>query len=142
MMKRSTLTAIAVAGMIVLPGAALAGDNDNMTFSEKVEKNWSEFKEFTIEQKDAAVENGRELIATIDARIDELTANASEATEDARVAMQDEIAELKEVRARIAESLDDAGEATASGWESFKSAVGDAYEEVRETFAEDQPKSE
>ena len=142
MMKRSTLTAVALAGMIALPGAALAGGKDDMTFSEKVEKNWSQFREFTIEQKDAAVENGRDLVATIDARIDELSADASEATDDARVAMQDEIAELKEVRARIAKSLDDAGEATASGWDRFKNAVGNAYEEVRETFVEDQPKSE
>lgn len=143
MIKHSALTAIALAGMMALPTVTIASEaKDDMTFSETVEKNWAEFKEFTIEQKDAAVENGEALIVAIDARIEKLTADAAEATDDARAAMQDEIAELKEVRANIAESLEDAGDATASGWESFKNAVGDAYEEVRETFTDEQPKTE
>lgn len=136
-MIRTAIATALLAGTLVLSLASKASEAESDGYRDRVERAWGDLKDFTVEQKDAAASSGKELLSAIDARIEELSEKTRTASDEARVAMEDEIEELKRARARLASSLGEAGEATADGWAAFKKAVGDAVGKVRDTFADE-----
>ncbi|WP_417516908.1 hypothetical protein [Minwuia sp.] len=140
--KKMTFAAAALAASLLMPVGASAESQtktqDDMTFSEQVEQSWENFKDFTVEQKDAAIAAGRDMIAAIDRQIEKLTAESEEATDEIKAENSEEISRLEKLRDSIAEQLEAAGEATADTWDAFKEAVGDAVESVRETFRDEE----
>lgn len=120
--------------------SGIAGANDETTestFGQKVDLAIERFQSFSAEKKDEAVESGKELLAILDERIETARKDASEAASDAREASKEELAQLQELRDDVAERLDKVGETTASNWDRFKSAVGDAVSAFRERMNEE-----
>lgn len=137
-MRRAKALLLAALFALAAP-FAFASDKpaEEQTFGQKVDQTLEKFQSYGSERKDEAVESGKELLSVLDERIQELKADAGDLAADAKEASQDEIAQLNDLRASLAERLGEASQETSSTWGRFKSAVGDAVTTFREKMKEE-----
>ncbi len=115
---------------ILVCAAALAV---SQPVSAQVREAWERVKAFTIETKDAALEDGRKLMREADAKITQLEDKASQSSGDAKAAYERSVADLKVKRAQAANKLDEMGKATGSAWDATKNGFADAYKDLHES---------
>lgn len=162
--NRNLLTTTGIAAMLAMPLAVQAGDDkaadrNGATTIERadtmdsgtgggseaatgtraeLERAWDGFAKFTAEQRDAAVQAGDDLLKAVDERIDGWREAAREdgVSSDEE---QDRVAEMRAVRADIADRLDAAKVEqsdgwTAGAWSDFKESMGTAVDEFQALF--------
>ena len=125
-MLRAFLLAAAVcaSGLLVLQPT---------TAESQVREAWERVKAFTIETKDAALEDGRKLMREIDTKIKGLEDKAAQSSGDAKASYERSVADLKVKREQASTKLDDMGKATGSAWNATKDGFADAYKELHES---------
>jgi hypothetical protein len=101
--------------------------------SAQVREAWERVRAFTIETKDAALEDGRKLLREADAKIKQLEDKASQSSGDAKASYERSVADAKVKRAQAANKLDEMGKATGSAWDSTKNGFADAYKDLHES---------
>lgn len=95
---------------------------------------WARVKSFTVENKDAAVAYGKQLVQDTDAKIKELQDKADQSSGDAKAAYERSIEDLKEKRDAAAAKLDDMGKASGKAWDATKQRFADAYKELGQSY--------
>jgi hypothetical protein len=95
---------------------------------------WARVKSFTVENKDAAVAYGKQLVQDTDAKIKELQTKADKSSGDAKGAYERSIDDLKEKRDAAAAKLDDMGKASGKAWDATKQGFADAYKELGQSY--------
>jgi hypothetical protein len=65
-----------------------------------------------------------------DAKLDQLSAKAQEATADARISYENELESLKSKRAAAHEALEELGKHSRNAWEDVKDGAQNAWHEV------------
>lgn len=130
-MTRSFRTALlACAAIIPLAGApAMAGSADQV--KQETGEALEAMKAFTVEQKDKAVAQGREMLDSMDRQIEKLDRQITETKRDVSAETREEWREQKarlvELRADAAAKLDSLGDSTADAWKDVKDGFTDAY---------------
>jgi chromosome segregation ATPase len=85
-------------------------------------------------QQQAFAAEGREHLATLDRKIDELKARATESSDQAKQAADDALAKLKDERASASAALERAQSASAESWESVKDGAKQAMERAESAY--------
>ncbi|ANK81207.1 MAG: hypothetical protein TEF_10675 [Rhizobiales bacterium NRL2] len=148
--NRNLLTTTCIAAMLAMPLAVQAGDDkaadqataeqSDMTKTEDgladarsdVLSAWKEFEAYTGEKLEPAVSAGEDLLRAMDRRID-LWSESDEPMKEQRVA------EMRSIRADIADRLDEAKVEhndgwSANAWSDFKESMGAAVDEFQALF--------
>lgn len=86
-------------------------------------------------QEEFAAE-GREHLATLDRKIEELKARAAESSDQAKQAAEEALAKLKAERGSAGAALERAQNASAESWESVKGGAKQALERAEQTYEE------
>lgn len=153
------IAAILFAALLAAPAAAIAGtgqsaddgagaatmqgqkgepaDSGTTVSKDRLERAWDDFASFTAEQKDAAVKAGKDVLDAMDERIDKWR-NSDEAKNITVKKREEILADMREMRDRLAERLDKAKDSTRETWDDFRSAVGDAVDAFQKRY-EDEP---
>ena len=112
------------------------GQSTSEDFHKETREAWDAFKAYLSDQKQKAVEHGRELLEKADAEIDKLQDKAAHASGETKSRYNEEVKKLKQKRAKAAEKLDDLGNATADGWEATKEGFVEAYRDLYDAYRE------
>ena len=131
-MARPTILILVVGAiflMFVQP-TPLFSKTTSTEVSEKAKETWETFKAYVIDQKDDAVEHGKEILKEADAKIEKLEGKAAKASGDAKAQYQEEIKNLKKMRADAAKKLDDLHKSSAGAWDSAKQGFTNACEDL------------
>ena len=151
--QRPTLARSARA-VLVAGGLALAGTSVALTsvpalaagtgaeVREETAEAGRALRDYTVEQKDRAVEAGEDLLESIDARLERLAEQAGDAKGEAARLLEERRADLVELRAGAAERLDRLRAATRDGWEAAKAASWTTYEDLSEAVADSLDRSD
>lgn len=141
-MHSTRATALAAILAMSAPMLAQAEESASEAWTDSIEG----MAEYTAEQRDEAVEAGREAASAIDARIDQMQAwvskNWDKLSEEAREDRQQIIADLRRQRSDLSEWTGAMKHSTAESWEEVKQgfvnayeAIGDSYNAVLEKFS-------
>jgi predicted phage tail protein len=95
---------------------------------------WDNVKTYSVEKKNEAVAYGKKLVRDTDAKIKDLERQAARSKGEAKAALEQNIAELKEKRAQAAAKLDEMGKASAGAWEATKQGFADAYQDLQDAY--------
>lgn len=97
-------------------------------------------KDFSVDQKDQAIESINNTLAALDERIDQLESELAENWDDmselARERSQKSIDSLREQRSTVAQWYDRLKDSSASAWDRMKKGFSDAYGELSESWEE------
>jgi hypothetical protein len=86
------------------------------------------------EWKEAFKKEADEKLGGYDKKLDELKAKAKDATGDAKVKLEEQIKNGSAALATAKEHLAKLGDATADGWEAFKTKAAEIMEQLKKAF--------
>jgi hypothetical protein len=112
--------------LLAAPVGAMAAE-EQQTFSEQAKETLAAIKDYSIEQKDAAVAEGKELLDSIGAWSEEAGSDLSEAAEEGQETTSDQ---LKDLRAAAGEQFEALKESSAAAWEDAKAGFASAVEKL------------
>ena len=137
-MVRSSIFVLAIVVMFLtfLQPMPVIGKTTSSEVSKKTEEAWETFKAYVVDQKDEAVADGNKLLKKADAKIEELEADAAQASGDAKVEYEKSIKKLKEMRSDAAKKLDDLENSSADAWDSSKDGFAKAYKDLHDAYKE------
>lgn len=115
---------------------ASAKDDMSGSTSQEFSDSLHAIKSYSIEQKDAAVENGQKLIDEMDRKIEGLQRQAKAKAQDAgaetKAQWQSSLAKLHDLREAAAEKFVAMKEGTADAWDDVKDGFQDAASALSE----------
>lgn len=94
------------------------------------------FKNYLIEKQKEAAAYGKTLLEKTDREIDALSAEAGEASGDAKDAYRETIDDLNQKRALAAKKLDELENASEDSWDAAKNGFAEAYEALYDAYRE------
>ena len=113
-----------VAGMPAIAGSA---DDVKQEAGEALDA----MKDFTVEQKDKAMAQGREMLDSVDRQIEKLDRKISDTAQDVSAETREDWrrqkARLIEMREEAADRLDRLGESTSEAWGDIKDGFAEAF---------------
>jgi hypothetical protein len=134
MRRRSALSVLATGLAAVFHQPVRAAAQSATDVQKKTADAWDAFKEYTHAKKDDAVTYGKKLMKEADAKIKQLEGKTSKASDDAKVAYDKALKDLKAKRAAASKKLDELGKASAASWEHVKRGFADAYEDLQRSY--------
>ena len=140
-LKKTILTFASVA-FLASAAPALATESSDATSREKMNQEVSEaveaIKSYSIEQKDAALKDAREMMDKLDARMEELEDsmqdNWAELSESARAKTNESLRALRKQRNELSEWYGSLAQSSEEAWEDVKDGFSQAYAVVRENW--------
>ena len=102
----------------------------------ETKKTAQDLKDYTFAQKAEFTALMRTQLAEINQDMDELTAKIEKSSDEVKAAAKPKLQALHEQRDHLNQQLEDAGNATESTWESFKSGTSKAFDALKEGFKE------
>lgn len=125
--RRVLIVGAAIFPLAGMPAMAGSADEVKREAGEALEA----MKEFTVEQKDKAVAQGREMLDSVDRQIETLDRKISETAQDVSAGTREDWrrqkARLVELRAEAADRLDRLGESTGEAWGDIKDGFSEAF---------------
>ena len=128
----SAIRSVLIAGAAIFPLAgmpAMAGSADDV--KQEAGEALDAMKDFTVEQKDKALAQGREMLDGVDRQIEKLDRKISETAQDVSAETREDgrrqKARLIEMRAEAADRLDRLGESTGEAWGDIKDGFAEAF---------------
>ena len=118
---------------LALP-ATVIGQPTSTDVSKKTGEAWDAVKSYTMDKKNEAVAQGKQLVKETDDKIKQLEGKASKASGEAKVQYDKEIKDLKAKRAQAARKLDEMSKASAASWDSAKQGFADAYKDLHQSY--------
>jgi Spy/CpxP family protein refolding chaperone len=118
---------------LALP-ATVIGQTTSTDVSKKTGEAWDAVKSYTMDKKNEAVAQGKQLVKETDDKIKQLEGKASKASGEAKVQYDKEIKDLKAKRAQAARKLDEMSKASAASWDSAKQGFADAYKDLHQSY--------
>jgi hypothetical protein len=137
-MRRNMPTAVALALALLVDVVPLAAE-ETTTASElraEAQEAWQDLKAATADERQAAVEAGRDVVSAIDRQLAELARAAEASGEAASEAWRERRAELVALRDEVAAEVDRLAAASDEAWAEAKDRVAAAYEASGEGLAE------
>lgn len=138
-----TTRAVLMAGGLALAGSPVAltgvpahAAGTGAEVREETAEAGRALRDYTVEQKDRAIEAGEDLLESIDARLARLAEQAGNARGEAARLLEERRADLVALRAGAAERLDRLRAATRDGWEDARAAFWSTYEDLSEAVAD------
>lgn len=128
--------AFATAGVVWAAGSASdeEGSGDMSAASPSIE----EFKDFAAEERDQALQAGREFTNSIDRKLDEFeawtTEKWTELSDEAREDRIEIIRDLRRQRNHVAEWYGAMKQSTSEAWDDVKDGFADAYTSLKESY--------
>lgn len=109
---------------------------EEATFGERIQQALVDLQEYAISQKDQAYTQGKDLLGVIDAELEELQAEAAEASEEAQDRFAIEVARLEGLRAQANDELQQMGESAEDEWREAKEGFGTLVTEIETAIAD------
>ncbi len=116
----------ALSMMMLMASPMLAEAQDSSEVRQKVEDALAAIRDYSIEQKDAAVAQGKELLRQLDQEVGEAESQTNEAESEAKTQWQTTLDQLRELRAQAGEQLTELGDSSAEMWDRVKAGFADA----------------
>jgi hypothetical protein len=98
------------------------------------ESRWDQFKAYTHQQKNAAVAEGKKVIAEADKKIDELSKQASNSGAEAKAAHDKNMKELLAKKKQAQVQLDKLEKSSSGAWDATKEGFAGAARELRQAY--------
>ena len=114
-----------------LPAAAQTSAKD---VGQKAGETGEAIRDYTIEKKDEAVAQAKKITADLDAKIEELKAEAARQTGEAKARAQAQIKDLEAKRKKASQKASDLGRASRASWEHAKAGFADAYRDLARAY--------
>jgi hypothetical protein len=95
---------------------------------------WDKVKTFTHEQKEAAVTEGKKLIAATDKQIAEMSKQAKNSTAETKAAHEKNIQELQAKKKEAQAQLEKMGKATSNAWDATKEGFTKAGKDLHAAY--------
>jgi hypothetical protein len=95
---------------------------------------WDKFKAFTHQQKDAAVAEGKRLVAEADKKIDEAKKQASQSAGETKAAHEKNMKELQARKKEAQAHLEKMEKAGSGAWDATKEGFSNAYQELHKAY--------
>ncbi len=95
---------------------------------------WEQVKTFTHQQKDAAVTEGKKLMAATDKKIAEMSKQTKHASAETKAAHEKNMQELKAKRKEAQDHLDKMGKATSNAWDATKEGFTNAGKDLHAAY--------
>jgi hypothetical protein len=127
----------ALALLLAGPSSIRAQDASD-DLSTELHQTWEAVKDYTIEQKNALAENSSELLAALDAQIDEAQEAASEASGAAKQEWDETIASLSAYREEAAARFDQLQDSSADAWEDAKQRLAETLQNLQNSLDDDE----
>lgn len=128
----SAIRSVLIAGAAIFPLAgmpAMAGSADDV--KQEAGEALDAMKDFTVEQKDKALAQGREMLDSVDRQIEKLDRKISDTAQDVSAETREDWrrqkARLIEMREEAADRLDRLGESTSEAWGDIKDGFAEAF---------------
>lgn len=131
-----------LSGPVSAEPSAENDDTGNVQDLQDVQKDWSEavasLKNYSVTQRDAAIEKAGEMLADMDRSIEELEERTAEEwaelSDEARVARRKAIRELTTRRNELAEWYGGMKYSSAQAWDEMQQGFAEAYDILRESW--------
>ena len=120
MRKNLYLILVAALALTFSQSTAMAAKTSSENLIKEAKETWAAFKDYLHDQRDEAVEHGKELLEKADAEIAELESKAAKTSGEAKDEYNKTIKNLKALRAEVAKKLEDLGNSTGAAWNSSK----------------------
>lgn len=103
---------------------------------------WDKIKDFTHEQKNAAVAEGRKLLRETDRQLAVMKKQVAQSVGEARLAHENNLKELQHKRKEAKARLDQLQKSGSNAWDAAKQGFGSAYDDLHQAWrkAVDGPK--
>jgi len=133
---RSRIIPAAVVTIALLAASALPApaQTTSKDVSQKASETGEAIKDYTIEKKNEAVAQAKQLTADLDAKIKDLEAEVSKQTGEAKAKAQAQLRDLKAKRAVASKKASDLGKATKASWDRAKEGFADAYRDLATAY--------
>ena len=103
----------------------------------ELRQTWEALKDYTIEQKNELLADNEDLLAALDARIDDARAAAAEASGDAKARWNETVASLSGYREEAAERFEALQESSAEAWEDAKQSLAETLDSLQQRLEDD-----
>ena len=95
---------------------------------------WDRFKAYAHQEKEAAVTEGRKLIAATDRHLDAMKQQAKDAKKETVAAHKANMAELETKKRAAQAHLDKMAQSTADAWDATKDGFANAYKDLHQAY--------
>ena len=137
-MRDVTTTAVLVIGLTLalLVGPARPGSSQTTAtdVGQKAAETGEAIRDYSVEKKDEAVAHAKRLAADLDARIKELETRAAKETGEAKAKAQAQLKELRAKRAETSRKLGELGRAGRASWDRAKEGFANAYRDLATAY--------
>ena len=136
MLQRVILTILTVGlGVVLLQPPAAIGQTTTEEMTKKFNETMDTIKAYSVEKKNEAVAHSKKLMSDADGKIKELETGTAQSNAETKAAMQQQLKDIKALRAKAGKQADELGKASAQTWDSTKKGFSDTYAELQKAYA-------
>jgi hypothetical protein len=129
-----TVLAIALGAFLSQPPAAI-GQTTTEEMTKKFNETMDVIKAYSVDKKNEAVAHSKKLMSDADGKIKELETGTAASNAETKAAMQQQLKDIKALRAKAGKHADELGKASAQSWDSTKKGFADTYAELQKAYA-------
>jgi hypothetical protein len=137
-MRDVATTALLVIGLtlalLVVPVGPGWSQTTGKNVGQKAAETGEAIRDYSVEKKDEAVAHAKRLAADLDARIKELEVRAAKETGEAKDKAQAQLKELRAKRAETSRKLGELGRAGRASWDRAKEGFANAYRDLATAY--------
>ncbi len=126
----------ATALAIAVAAPSVQASSNETTISEETREGIANFRQYSAEQSEEAIEAGENLLDQIDNRLTELDLRIEEAGDEAATEWREQKAVLEARRADVAAKLEELREDSGDTWDDIRDAFADAYSDLSDAISE------
>jgi predicted phage tail protein len=129
-----TILAIVLGAFLSQPPAVI-GQTTTEEMTKKFNETMDAIKAYSVDKKNEAVAHSKKLMSDADGKIKELESGTAISNAQTKEAMQQQLKDIKALRAKAGKQADELGKASAQSWDSAKKGFGDTYAELQKAYA-------
>jgi Skp family chaperone for outer membrane proteins len=95
---------------------------------------WERFKAYVHAEKEAAVADGKKLLAEMDAKIEELKKQAASSKAETKVAYENSMKELQAKRDAASAQMEKLQKSSTEAWQATRDGFADAYRDLHTSY--------
>jgi hypothetical protein len=136
MFARVSMSILAIAlGAVLGQPPAVIGQTATQAVTQEFSKAMDAIKNYSVDKKNDAVAHSKKLMADADGKIKELESGAAVSNAETKAAMQQQLKDVKALRAKAGKQADELGKASGESWDKAKKGFGDAYSDLQKAYA-------
>jgi hypothetical protein len=129
-----TILAIALGAFLSQPPAAI-GQTTTEEMTKKFNETMDAIKAYSVDKKNEAVAHSKKLMSDADGKIKELETGTAASNAETKAAMQQQLKDIKALRAKAGKHADQLGKSSGQAWDSAKKGFGDAYSDLQKAYS-------